>query len=233
MNTTSALPRFFKAVFAIFECLTLLVIGLLLFFICYFPTNLRGATFDMGPVQFVPTAGPAELNLKNAAVGPLEVKGLEGKIVLQNRDLPNGLDPTIKWPLVLVIAAHGIFVFILFDLLRRLFRNVQRGDSFSDPNIRLVQIVGVAIIAYTLASSALASFYEYRLLKYLGPSATVLNTEMLLTPAQSPKAAVRASSSQFQLSLDFKGILTGLLVLALGEVFRQGRRLQDENRLTI
>jgi hypothetical protein len=210
-----------------------LFLGALLLVICFFPKFLAVATFDVGPVGLVSTAGPVEMRLKDPARAPLELRSLEGSIHWRHQDLLYGLDPTIKWPLVLLVAAQGLFVFTLFDLLRRLFRNVQRGDSFLESNIRLVQIVGVAIIGYTVVSSVLASFFEYRLLKYLGPSATVLETEVLLTPARSSDATVSASSAQFRFSMDFEGILTGLLVLALAEVFRQGRLLQEENRLTI
>jgi hypothetical protein len=41
------------------------------------------------------------------------------------------------------------------------------------------------------------------------------------------------SSDQFDIPRSWGGILTGLLILSLGEVFRQGLALKQDNELTI
>ena len=61
----------------------------------------------------------------------------------------------------------------------------------------------------------------------------VVSQEVLLTPASAENAAIKMSSAQVQFSLNFSSLLAGLVVIALSEVFRQGRQLQEENQLTI
>jgi hypothetical protein len=130
-------------------------------------------------------------------------------------------------PLVLV---EMIFFAALFELLRRLFRNVGRGDSFSQDTIRLVQSVGGLLIAYSFVSSFTESLFSHAVFSYFAHHAviTISGTPLHLPPPRYTMLP-RAHGFPFGSPLFF----SGLLVLALSEVFRQGLALKKENELTI
>jgi hypothetical protein len=228
--TKPILPRILKITFAVLESLTVLIVGVILALLWLLPPQAKNASYDLGEVQFVPSVGPATLVREGGE--ELKIKNLHGTVMISDAQFPDGLG-SIKWAMVPLILVNGGFFFVLCDLLRRLFRNVQGSESFSGVSIRLVRRVGLTILVFTLLSAVTQSYFGYRVLRYLGPSGTLMGQEVLLTPAESENAAVRMSSAGFQFSLNFSSLLGGLVVLALSEVFRQGRQLQEENQLTI
>jgi hypothetical protein len=101
-----------------------------------------------------------------------------------------------------------------------------RGDSFTKNTLRLVQVVGLALVAFSFVSAAGEGWFYFALTDYLTHHASA-------TLAGSP---VPLSGQTFALDSDgvFNSLfLTGLLVLALSEVFRQGLVLKNENDLTV
>jgi len=128
-----------------------------------------------------------------------------------------------------VLLVYAIFFAALFELLRRLFRNVGRGESFSPQSVRLVQIVGGSLIAFAFVAAIAESWFTYAMYDYLEQytQIAISGTPVQLPPADRPPWLGYESpfgSSRF---------LAGLLVLALAEVFRQGLALQRDNELTI
>lgn len=152
---------------------------------------------------------------------------MRGNVHVQVNDA-NGLFEVIKnhgLPLALMFT---LFYAALFDLLRRVFRNVVRGDSFTRNTLRLVQIVGLALVVFSFVSAAAEGWFYFALTDYLTHHSSA-------TLAGSP---VPISGKTFDFNDHGDGIfnslfLTGLLVLALSEVFRQGLVLKNENDLTV
>jgi hypothetical protein len=146
----------------------------------------------------------------------LKVTNADGLFdVLKSHALPLGL-------------LFTLFYAVLFDLLRRLFRNVVRGDSFTRSNVRLVQVIGLALVVFSFVSAGAEEWFRYALTDYMTHHATA-------TLAGTP---VPLSGSMFTFESDSGFVLnslflTGLLVLALSEVFRQGLMLKSESDLTI
>jgi hypothetical protein len=141
---------------------------------------------------------------------------------------PDGLFNVMKYHGLPLALMFTLFYAILFDLLRRLFRNVVRGDSFTRNNVRLVQIIGLALVAFSFASAAAEGWFYFALTDFLTHHAT----------ATLAGAAVPISGKTFTFGNNSDGIfnslfLTGLLVLALSEVFRQGLVLKNEHDLTV
>jgi hypothetical protein len=128
-----------------------------------------------------------------------------------------------------VLLVYAMFFATLFELLRRLFRNVGRGESFSPQSVRLVQIVGGSLIVFAFVTAITESWLAYAMYGYLQEHTqfAISGTPVELPPADSPPWL--GYESPFG-SAEF---LAGLLVLALAEVFRQGLALQRDNELTI
>jgi hypothetical protein len=182
-----------------------------------------------------------------AHVGPVdvEVMGLTGTMMLHNSalaaqlvhggisvrvDQAAGLVELLKHTALPLVLLNILFFMLLFDLMRRLFRNVGRGESFTRQTVRLVQIIGFSLLAFSLISAVAEGWFEYVLLDYFSHHAvlSVSGTAVHLPQPGTYKFTVD-SSSPFGSSMFF----TGLLVLALSEVFRQGLVLKNENDLTV
>jgi Protein of unknown function (DUF2975). len=152
---------------------------------------------------------------------------MRGNVHVQVNDA-NGLFEVIKHHGLPLALMFTLFYAVLFDLLRRLFRNVVRGDSFTRNTLRLVQVIGLALVVFSFVSAAAEGWFTFALTDYLTHHASA-------TLAGSP---VPISGQTFSFNSDGDGVfnslfLTGLLVLALSEVFRQGLVLKNENDLTV
>ena len=96
--------------------------------------------------------------------------------------------------------------------------------------------IGVIIIVFTLLSAAASTWHHQAVTCYLTRHATVQGIKM--TFATPNDGGYRFTHNGQEVGFHFGGggilgILTGLLVLSLGEVFRQGLALKKDNDLTI
>ena len=164
--------------------------------------------------------------------GTITIQSLQGTLSVSHVGDSKGLLALIRWHALPVVIVGLAFCAVLFDLVRRLFRNVERGESFTERNVYLVHKLGTAVIVFTLFSAAATSWCNYALLTYLEQNATVQGLKMAFALAPG-LSGFTFSAVHFGVHLDVWGILTGLLILSLGEVFRQGLALEKENELTV
>lgn len=159
----------------------------------------------------------------------VNIDRLQGRVTLSDAS-GSELLALYKRAAVPLIALYVGFFAMLFDLLRRLFRNVGRGDSFTAGNIRLVQIIGGLLIAMPLVS-ATADLWLFRTFSdYLLAHADGAVMRMGVQPISNVIFAPDMSGGA---GLGWAVFLAGLLVLALAEVFRQGLKLKQDSELTI
>jgi len=92
-----------------------------------------------------------------------------------------------------------------------------------------VQIVGGALIVFSLVTAIAESWFAYTMYDYLVQHAQILISG---TPVQPPPAQ-RPPWLGNGFPLHRPALFAGLLVLALAEVFRQGLALQRDNDLTV
>jgi len=180
-----------------------------------------------------------------AQLGPksVEVLGLPGTVILQNFTFvaqlahgglamrvndASGLFEVLIHTGLPVALLHVLFFMLLFDLLRRLFRNVGRGESFTRPTFRLVQIIGFSLLGFSLVSALSDGWFVHVLLDYLTRH-TVLSVSGM--PVHLPEVEEFRFGDNSHAGGSY--FFTGLLVLALSEVFRQGLALKNDSDLTI
>ena len=189
----------------------------------------------------------------NAHFGPIQ-RDVGGQIATFSIQPPPGGGPsvatvqafngnatmTVKQPagLVDLLIGHGLplvltyvlFLAVLFDLLRRLFRNVERGESFTPQSVRLVQIVGGALIAFAVAATIIKTWYLRIVFAYL-----LQHTEIAVsgTPVRLPPVNAEHLHIGQWLPFGESMFWSGLLVLALAEVFRQGLALKRDAELRV
>ena len=223
------LPRLFRWVFTVLAVLTALAAVVLIAVILVDPRLPPDARF--GPVHGKLMGQPATLALQPDASGQgepaLSARAFNGNVTM-TVDKPAGAIELLKRYGLPLLLIYTVFFTALFELLRRLFRNVGRGESFTPQSVRLVQVVGGALIIFSLISAVGESWFAHAMDAYLTEHTqfAISGTSVRLPPAENTQLVAR-------LPFGSPVFLSGLLVLALAEVFRQGLALQRESDLTV
>jgi len=224
------LPRLFRTGFGVLAVLASVAAALLVVVMLVDPELPPDARFGPGHGEVL--GQPATFGLQPAAEGEAEsalfLRAFNGNVALTvNR--PAGVVELLKSYGLPVLLTYAVFLAALFELLRRLFRNVGSGHSFTPQSVRLVQVVGGSLIVFSLASAVAESWFAYAMYGYMVEHAQIVISG---TPVQLPPAH-RPPWLGHGFPLHRSGMFAGLLVLALAEVFRQGLALQRDNDLTV
>ncbi len=224
------LPKLFRGVFTVLTALTALAALVLIAITLFDPTLPRDARF--GPVRGELLGQPATLALQPDASGQggqptLSARAFNGSVAM-TVERPAGAVELLKAYGLPLLLIHAVFFTALFELLRRLFRNVENGASFTPQSVRLVQIVGGTLIAFSLVSAVGGSWFAHAMYAYLAEHTQIAISG---TSVQLPPAGNMSLLGRFPFVRPI--FFCGLLVLALAEVFRQGLALQRESDLTV
>ena len=156
---------------------------------------------------------PVALELRGAAHGVNSSVPTEAQIekVRGNLKFPVRKGAFFSFSVFLVMLGFA-FVLCVLSQLRCVFRALSAGTPFAGDNARRIRWVGFAVIAGELAQTGIVYFWS----SYLSRHFT-------------------ANGLDFVAVADFNvsALLTGLVILVISEVFREGARLQEEQSLTI
>jgi len=226
--SVSFLPKLFRWAFTALEALSMIGAAAICVAILIDPSLPPGTHFGPFHVAFGGQPGTVALLAANGD-SDFTAAAFRGTIVLFVEKAGGLIQVALHRGLPLVLISM-VFLVVLFDLLRRLFRNVGRGESFTRQSVYLVQIVGGSLIVYSIASAFAERWFADVMLTYLAEHAvvTVSGTPLHL-PAPGGMAMLHYNGFPFHSPVFF----SGLLVLALSEVFRQGLALKNENDLTV
>ena len=225
MTAVSVLPKIFRWVFTVLAVIAVLCAIAICVAMAIDPSLPPGTHF--GPIKLDLMGQPGTVVLR-AVNGDSDftVTALRGSVTLFV-EKAGGLIEVLKHHGLPLILINTIFFAVLFDLLRRLFRNVGRGQSFTRQSVYLVQIVGAWLLVFSLVSAFAESWFSHAMYAYLAQHAVVtISGTSLHLPAMHGMAfpSGHGGSPVF---------FAGLLVLALSEVFRQGLALKNDNDLTV
>ena len=149
----------------------------------------------------------------------------EGVAVFSGRELPVKItkakalalieSPLPEWLLIPVkLIRFSIFGFViwLLLLLRKLVRSVEKSDPFNIKNGNRLLWIGLSILII-----AIFDFFHDILLN------------IFITPRLSFDSIVPESSIHFNLSL----LLVAMVIIVIGEAFRIGAEMKEEQELTV
>jgi len=224
MPNTSWLPRVLRWIFR-FMTVVLGIAAIAIVVVMIVDPKLPGdAAF--GPIDVEIMGQPGVVLLKDSTLMAHYIRN--GAVNVRVNDA-GGLLEVLKHA-GLPLALLTVFFFgFLFELLYRLFRNVGRGQSFTRQSLRLVQIIGISLLAYSVASAFAESWFHTVLFDYISHhAAVVVSGASIHLPAATGQVRFEGDAPFFS-----SYFMTGLLVLALSEVFRQGLMLKNDNDLTI
>ena len=225
MTNTSWLPKFLRWMFTVLVVFSALGAVAVLVVMLIDPTLPPGAHF--GPIKTNFLGQPGSMFFFRDSAFALTA--FRGGLAVSIRNA-GGLIEILKHYGLPLILLQIVFFMVVFELLRRLFRNVGRGESFTQPTLRLVQILGVSLLVYSLVSAIAEAWFVHAMYSYLVQNAQITISGSPLYLPQSHELRISISNnSPFGAPIFF----SGLLVLALSEVFRQGLVLKRENDLTV
>ena len=225
------LPKLFRWVFTILGVLSAIAVVAVIAVMLIDPSLPAGAHF--GPLKGEVLGQQAEFAMQPAADG-------KGEPMLNAKAFNGALTVTINkaGEIVALLKRYGLplalvnvlFLTTLFELLRRLFRNVGRGDSFTPQSVHLVQAVGVLLLVFSVVSGIAENWFAWAAYDYFSQHTQIaVSGTPLRLPAASDHPNLFGNANLFGHSVFF----SGLLVLALDEVFRQGLALQRDSDLTV
>lgn len=229
MAPVSLLPRIFHWVFLTLAVLFAIAAWIVAAMMVVSPDLPHGLHF--GPADINWFGQPGTVSLNSAAGGDANflVTAFGGNLTF-TVEKARSLVVLLRQYGLPVILLNMIFLAALFELLRRLFRNVERGESFTPDTIRLVQGVAALLILFSFVLAFVEGLFSYHVFDYLMQHAVItVSGTAIHFPAPRYEMFPRGNGFVFGSPLFF----SGLLVLALSEVFRQGLVLKDEHALTI
>jgi hypothetical protein len=228
MTAVSALPRFFRWAFTVLALLAVLGAAVICLAMVIDPSLPPGTHFGPLQVNLMGQPGTVALRAVNGD-SDFTLTALRGSVVLFLQSA-GGLIEVVKHYGLPLILINAIFFAVLFDLLRRLFRNVGRGESFTRQSVYLVQLIGASLIVFSLVSAFTESWFLHAAYGYVAQHAMItISGTALHLPAPRGISFLNTHGFPFGSPVFF----SGLLVLALSEVFRQGLALKNENDLTV
>jgi hypothetical protein len=222
MTKTSWLPKVLRWVFTVMMVFTTIA-AVAIVAVWVIDPNIPLDT-KVGTVNVEFFGQPATITISDSKVA---ATGLHGGFHLSVSNARGLIDLFKRYGLPLAFL-YAAFATIVFDLFRRLFRNVGRSESFTPQNLRLVQVLGVSLLVFSLAAGVSEGLLVHAEFNYLSQHAVavVSGTAIRLPP---PQGISFGGDFPFGTPLFF----SGLLVLALSEVFRQGLTLKSEHDLTV
>ncbi len=224
MTNTAWLPKFLRWMFTFFVIVLSLGAIAVCVVIVIDPSLPPGTHF--GPMKIDILGQPGSIVFKDSAFALTAFRGVLA-ISIQNA---GGLIEMLKHYGLPLILMKIVFFIVVFELLRRLFRNVGRGESFTLPTLRLVQILGFSLLVYSLISAWTEVWFVHAMYAYLVQNAQIsISGSPLHLPVSHNLRISTGNDFPFGAPLFF----SGLLVLALSEVFRQGLALKNEHELTV
>jgi hypothetical protein len=228
MASVSILPRIFQWVFlvlAVAFALAAVMVGVVMLVNPHMPPGAH-----LGPAQLELAGQPGTVVLRSTGTNSDFLGTAFGGSVSLTVEKANGLVELVKHYGLPLVLLNMIFLALLFELLRRLFRNVGRGESFTQGTIGLVQGVAILLIVFSFVLSFAEGLLVYNLFAYLAQHAMITVSG---SQVHFPAAQYEMFPTGHGFVFDSPMFFSGLLVLALSEVFRQGLALMNEHALTI
>ena len=156
---------------------------------------------------------PVALELNSPVRGASASSPADARIeqVRGNLRFPVRNGPFFSGSLLLVVVLCGCLLWVVTQL-RQIFRSLSGGLLFIPDNSRRIRWVGFTMMLAELARAALVYFWSYYASLHFSADGLrfVASADLNLTP-----------------------IFSGLAILVIAEVFREGTRLSEEQSLTI
>jgi hypothetical protein len=139
----------------------------------------------------------------------------------------------VRWTKFFSGFVIAVGALVIFDLLWRLCRNVERGEIFTEQNLRFVRRLGTALVIFSAVWSAVETWNRFQLRTFVQQHFTFSGLQPFYANTLKGGFFARIEDFVHTATLDVSTLLVGLLVIVLAEAFRRGLALQKEAELTV
>ena len=224
MKPRSKLASNLRAFFGVAQLFTLIVgvcsLALLLVSFALPTVPIMGLNFD--DVSLKAESTPLVIRSPTSGAEDIRVIRLTGVLELNPHSSDRGLATAVRWTLLPGMIIGLSFSWVSLGLLRKLCARVERGEIFSEANLRSIRSLGITLVSWSLTAVVMRLWSSYLLGGYLAEHARFSGLNARLESGSAPVV-----------TFPFSDLIIGLLVLLLAEAFRQGLALKKENDLTV
>lgn len=234
-HKSARLPKILQWIFLLTEVLAIVAALLFIFGSSFALSVSKDAKINDWPLSFGEIGLVLAKDLPLNANGGVQIEDLRASLrtndpVLAKAFLKELQPSMISFTLILVT----LFVTVC-EFFRRFFKNVSHGKIFEESNITNLHKIGAVMIIFTLTFGVFQGVAQSSSAKFIEQN---VEMESILVSDRQPGSPIgniglNLEIGESRVLIDFGGILSGLIIIALGEVFRQGLRLKEENELTI
>ncbi|HEY1793992.1 MAG TPA: DUF2975 domain-containing protein [Opitutaceae bacterium] len=146
----------------------------------------------------------------------VQIRDAEGMVVFTGTGKAIDALRAVKWPAVIGEACAILCGLGFFEILRRLLLSAEKGNLFTDANVRSLRVFGLLLIVLGVVRVAVGAVLAGRMNAHVAPyvaegTAVVLNSFIARTSV----------------------VISGAVMLLLAEVFREGLKFRRDSDLTI
>jgi hypothetical protein len=181
------------------------------------PGTSEGEAGSVSVGPFSLSAGKEGQLFKGASADKdVDVQKVEAMVAFKGISRATEALRAFKWPAVTGELCAILTGLAFFEMVRRLLSSAEKGDLFTDANVRMLRRIGFLMIALDLARFAAGAILMSRMNTFVTPFFAG-GTWMLSTTVSGK----------------LTGVLSGVFVLLLAEVFSEGLKFRKDSDLTI
>jgi hypothetical protein len=192
-------------------------------------------TSGLGEMEFKPDSVTlrTDSSPKAKVVEGIKLRELSGALLVADKEDGAKLMQATRVPVFVARMARSLILFAIAHLLWRLCQAVERGDVFSPGNYRLVRWLGTALVARPIIGLIAETWQHACVAHYVEDHVWFEGVRPIVSASDLGWWEQVVENTVHYGNFDFSLFVTGLLVLALAEVFRRGLALKQENDLTV
>ena len=191
-------------------------------------------SLDLGRIKFELPEDSYAIESEVFNAESILLEDVVGKVAVNNpRDLSMFMDAFLL-PMGILLLFGGGMVLAIVECFRRFFRSVRYGESFQPKTVANLHKIGVLVIVLELGLAILSTWLHLNVGNFLSKNMTVTGIETQFhLPGEGKGLSVGFGSAETHFRLNLSAILGGLMLMAIGEAFRQGAVIKREHELTI
>jgi hypothetical protein len=163
----------------------------------------------------------------------IKLRSLSAELLISGQGEGAKLRQATRTPIIVARVTRTLILLAIAHLLWRLCQAVERGEVFSLGNYRLVRWLGAALVARPIIALVAETWQRASVARYVEDHVWFEGVRPIVTSTGLGWWERAVENTAHFGDFDFSLFVTGLLVLALAEVFRRGLTLKQENDLTV
>jgi hypothetical protein len=178
-------------------------------------TKEAAGSVTVGPISL--EAGKAGQLFKGAALGKdVDVRRVEGMVAFTGPEKAPEALRVFKWPATIGEFCKMLMGLAFFEMIRRLLSSSEKGDLFTDANVRMLRTIAFITIVLDLIKFAAAAILTNRINAFVVP---FFSDGTWILPTTMPGRLA--------------GVISGISLLIVAEIFREGLKFRKDSDLTI